>query len=60
MAAEVNQLMTDFSIHFLYSTRCYAQSNGQAEANNKIIINIIKRMQADNARGWHNELDNTI
>ena len=60
MASEVNQLMTDFGIQFLHSTPYYAQSNGQAEASNKIIIDIIKRMLADNARDWHNELDNTL
>lgn len=49
MAAEVNQLMTDFSIQFLHSTPYYAQSNGQAEASNKVIINIIKRMLANRA-----------
>ena len=60
MAAEVDTLMADFGIQFLHSTPYYAQANGQAEASNKIIIDVIKRMLADNARDWHNELDNTL
>ncbi|KAK9914409.1 hypothetical protein M0R45_038190 [Rubus argutus] len=60
MAAEVNNLMTDFGIQFLHSTPYYAQSNGQAEASNKVIITILKKMLADNARDWHNELDSTL
>ena len=60
MAAEVDTLMSDFGIQFLHSIPYYAQGNGQAEASNKSIIGIIKRMLADNARDWHNELDNTL
>jgi ribonuclease HI len=60
MAAEVNELMTDFGIQFLHSTPYYAQSNGQAEASNKVIITILKKMLADNPRDWHSELDSTL
>lgn len=60
MAVELNKLITDFGIQFLHSTPYYTQSNGQVEASNKIIISIVKKMLADNAKDWHNELDSTL
>ncbi|TQE05483.1 hypothetical protein C1H46_008908 [Malus baccata] len=38
----------------------YPQSNGQAEASNKILINIIKRMVIDSPKKWHEKLRNTL
>jgi hypothetical protein len=60
MAEEVVTMTNKFGIKLLHSTPYYAQSNGQAEASNKIIINILKKMVADNPRDWHNELYNTL
>ncbi|KAL6129039.1 hypothetical protein ACLB2K_072392 [Fragaria x ananassa] len=60
MADETQEFLSDYGIKFLHSTPYYAQSNGQAEANNKIILSILKRMLADNPHNWHNELDNTL
>lgn len=60
IVAEVNKLIIDFGIQFLHSTPYYTQSNGRLEANNKIIISIVKKMLADNAKDWYNELDSTL
>ncbi|XP_050117640.1 uncharacterized protein LOC126595364 [Malus sylvestris] len=38
----------------------YPQSNGQAEASNKILVNIIKRMVIDSPERWHEMLGNTL
>ncbi|CAN6711337.1 unnamed protein product [Malus baccata var. baccata] len=35
-------------------------SNGQAEASNKILVNIIKRMVIDSPEKWHEMLGNTL
>ena len=37
-------------IKILNSTPYYAQANGQAEATNKIVINIIEKMVKENPR----------
>ncbi|KAM1158436.1 hypothetical protein ACFX13_032510 [Malus domestica] len=44
----------------IQSSPYYPQSNGQAEANNKILINIIKRMVTDSPEKWHEKLGNTL
>lgn len=38
----------------------YPQSNGQVEASNKILVNIIKEMVEDNLEKWHEKLGNTL
>ena len=60
MAKETQEFLEGYGIKFLQSTPYYAQSNGQAEASNKIILNILRKMLADNPRNWHNELDHTL
>ncbi|XP_068331637.1 uncharacterized protein [Pyrus communis] len=42
------------------SSPYYPQSNGQAEASNKILVNIVKRMVVDNLEKWHKKLGNTL
>ncbi|KAM2617513.1 hypothetical protein TB1_033898 [Malus domestica] len=44
----------------IQSSPYYPQSNGQAEASNKILINIIKRMVTDSPEKWHEKLRNTL
>ncbi|XP_024163673.1 uncharacterized protein LOC112170570 [Rosa chinensis] len=56
MGGDVEQLVNDFSIQFLHSTPYYAQSNGQAEASNKIIITLLKKMLVENPRQLHETL----
>ena len=43
----------------IQSSPYYPQSNGQAEANNQILINIIKRMVANSPKKWHEKLGDT-
>ncbi|XP_059654775.1 uncharacterized protein LOC132301549 [Cornus florida] len=38
------------------STPYFAQSNGQAEASNKVILNILKKMIENHPREWHHLL----
>ncbi|KAM0978133.1 hypothetical protein ACFX2C_014138 [Malus domestica] len=42
------------------SSPYYLQSNGQEEASNKILINIIKIMVTDSLEKWHEKLGNTL
>ncbi|XP_050136221.1 uncharacterized protein LOC126611962 [Malus sylvestris] len=44
----------------IQSSPYYPQSNGQAEASNKILVNIIKRMVMDSPEKWHEMLENTL
>jgi hypothetical protein len=52
--------MNELGIKLLHSTPYYAQSNGQAEASNKIIISILRKMLESNKRNWHEDLYNTL
>ncbi|XP_024156147.1 uncharacterized protein LOC112164144 [Rosa chinensis] len=56
----VEELVNDFGIQFTHSTPYYAQSNGQAEASNKIIITLLKKMLVENPRQWHDTLHETL
>ncbi|MBT0984675.1 hypothetical protein KJ032_27005, partial [Salmonella enterica subsp. enterica serovar Typhimurium] len=47
-------------IKMIQSSPYYPQSNGQAEASNKILVNIIKRMGRDSPEKWHEKLGNTL
>ncbi|CAN6686566.1 unnamed protein product [Malus baccata var. baccata] len=44
----------------IQSSPYYPQSNGQAEASNKILVNIIKRMVIDSPEKWHEMLGNML
>jgi hypothetical protein len=44
------------NIKLLTSTLYYAQANGQVEAINKILINLIKKNIKDKPRNWHETL----
>ena len=44
----------------IQSSPYYSQSNGQAEANNEILVNIIKRTVAENPEKWHEKLGDTL
>ena len=43
-----------------YSTPAYPQSNGQAEANNKAIVNGLKRRLKGAKSGWADELPSVL
>ncbi|GKV06953.1 hypothetical protein SLEP1_g18770 [Rubroshorea leprosula] len=44
----------------LNSTPHYAQANGQAEASNKVVINLLEKMVDDNPRRWYELLSETL
>ncbi|XP_024195876.1 uncharacterized protein LOC112199042 [Rosa chinensis] len=60
MGGEVDKLTREWGIQFIHSSPYYAQSNGQAEASNKIIINLLKKMLESNPRQWHETLYETL
>ena len=51
---------SDFGIKNRYSTPTYLQSNGQVEANNKAIINELKKRLDDTKGKWVKELSNVL
>eukprot|EP01018_Ginkgo_biloba_P024885 Gb_21257 [translate_table: standard] len=54
---EVRALCDKFHIKHRWSTPYYPQGNGQAEASNKTMIKIIKKIVNDKGRNWHLQLD---
>ena len=50
----------DYDIQLIISTPFYARANGQAEASNKVLINIIEKILEDNLRDWHKILSETL
>lgn len=60
MAESVQTFLSGYGIKLLHSTPYYAQANGQAEASNKVILGIIRKMLGLNPRLWHEELYHTL
>ena len=55
-----HEFCNDLDIKNKYSTPLYPQSNGQVEANNKAIVNRLKK-RLDGAKGkWAKELPNVL
>ena len=50
----------EYGIQLIRSSLFYAQENGQAEAYNKVLINILEKMLVDNPRYWHLILYETL
>ena len=57
---ELTYFSKDYGIPLIISSPFYAQENGQAEASNKVLINILKKMLEDNPRDWHIILSETL
>ena len=53
----IDELCEKFHIIHHFSSIYYPQGNGQAEATNKTIINILKRTVNDIGRDWHLQLN---
>ena len=47
---EMTYFAKDYGIQLIRSTPFYAQENGQVEASNKLLINILERILEDNPR----------
>ncbi|CAN6543483.1 unnamed protein product [Malus baccata var. baccata] len=60
ISKEVEEFASKYKIKMIQSSPYYPQSNGQAEASNKILVNIIKRMVIDSPEKWHAKLGNTL
>ncbi|XP_068331394.1 uncharacterized protein [Pyrus communis] len=60
ISKEVEQFATEFKIKMIQSSPYYPQSNSQAEASNKILVIIIKRMIAESLEKWHKKLGDTL
>ncbi|CAN6567189.1 unnamed protein product [Malus baccata var. baccata] len=60
ISKEVEEFASKYKIKMIQSSPYYPQSNGQAEASNKILVNIIKRMVIDSPEKWHARLGNTL
>jgi hypothetical protein len=55
MSHKFMEFEESMKIKLLNSSPYYMQANGQAEASNKVLIKIIKRIK-DNPRRWHEKL----
>ncbi|GKV46004.1 hypothetical protein SLEP1_g53027 [Rubroshorea leprosula] len=60
VGAQVEVFAKEMGFRLLTSTPHYAQANGQAEASNRIVINLLEKMVDDNPRCWHELLSDTI
>ncbi|GKV39526.1 hypothetical protein SLEP1_g47284 [Rubroshorea leprosula] len=60
VGAQVEAFAKEMGFRLLTSTPHYAQANGQAEASNRIVINLLEKMVDDNPRCWHELLSDTI
>jgi hypothetical protein len=52
-ADKVQVFVQQFEIKMIHSIPYYAQSNGQTETTHKVLINLIKKNIDDEARKWH-------
>ncbi|GKV42187.1 hypothetical protein SLEP1_g49624 [Rubroshorea leprosula] len=57
---QVEAFAKEMGFRLLNSTPHYAQANGQAEASNKVVINLLEKMVDDNPRRWHELLSKTL
>ena len=57
---EVATLCRKFGITQYFSTRYYPQGNGQAEATNKTILKILKKIVDPVGRDWHLQIAPTL
>ena len=57
---EMTYFSKDYGIHLIRSTTFYALENGQVEASNKVLINILEKKLEDNPRDWHIILYETL
>ncbi|CAN6569845.1 unnamed protein product [Malus baccata var. baccata] len=60
ISKEVEEFASKYKIKMIQSSPYYTQSNGQAKASNKILVNVIKRMVIDSPEKWHKKLGNTL
>ncbi|XP_051152016.1 uncharacterized protein LOC127265996 [Andrographis paniculata] len=54
------EFLAEFNIKLHHSSPYYPQANGLAEAANKIVIGIIRKMVEENPRKWHTLLSQAL
>jgi transposase InsO family protein len=59
MSKQFKEFASSLGIRLLNSSPYYAQSNGQAEASNKILIGLIKK-KVEKPRRWHKVLSEAL
>ena len=57
---KVKAFVQEYGIKSIRSSPYYAQANGQNEATNKVLIDMIKRTIDDQLRKWHEELSKVL
>ena len=57
---EFKDFAASMGIKLLNSSPYYAQSNGQAEASNQIMIKLIKKKIEEQPRKWHSTLNEAL
>ncbi|XP_026410903.1 uncharacterized protein LOC113306144 [Papaver somniferum] len=57
---DVIDLLRQYNVRFHTSTPYYPQRNGKAEASNKTLIWILRRIVDDHNREWHEQLPLTV
>ncbi|XP_028213905.1 protein NYNRIN-like [Glycine soja] len=57
---KMQEFAKETGFRLLTSTPYYAQANGQVEAANKIVINLIKKHIAQKPRNWNKTLDQVL
>jgi hypothetical protein len=60
ISEEFKKFATDMGIKLIRSSPYYAQANGQAEASNQSLINLIKRKIDEHPRRWHEVLSEAL
>lgn len=56
----VKEFVKEFGFALCHYIPYFAKVNGQAEASNKILKEILEKMIDDNHRNWHNILFETL
>ncbi|XP_016167909.1 uncharacterized protein LOC107610364 [Arachis ipaensis] len=56
----IKNFTTSININMVTSTSYYAQANGQIEAANKILINLIKKQIGRKPQTWHETLSQVL
>jgi hypothetical protein len=56
MSQQFKEFAGSLKTELLNSSPYYAQSNGQAEASNKILVKLVKKKIEENPRRWHEVL----
>jgi hypothetical protein len=60
MSHQFKEFATSLGIKLLNSSPYYAQTNGQTEVSNKILIGLIKRNIDEKTRQWHEVLSEAL